>query len=327
MNRPAFVFPWGTLYWHGIVLAAAVLLAAVCFAVLRKKQGGRPAETLRLLPAALLFGLLFSRLVFWNYMRGMFDSFFAAFSPKSLASGGYSLPGAFLGALLGIYVFCRLNDRGSMKKTLDAAAAAGALGVALGRLSALFSADDLGQSAANERLHFFPVCVFDSDMSEWRQAVFAWESLAAFVIFIILLEYFRSLYVFCRCGRVKLGEGDIFLLFLLYYGCSQCILESFRSDSIFFNYLGLVRVSQVAALIMLFAALLVFCIQLSRGGVKLKHVGVWAVLLGLLAAAFIMELTLSANVLLLNYSVMGGCLLAVAVIGTLLCSSSCSEEK
>ena len=329
MNKIALFCDEKNLYWHGIIIAAAIAISCAAAVLLRRRQKKSLQGMLLMLPLSILLGVLFSRLVFWNYQQGMFDSFFSAFTLKSLAQGGYALVGGFIGVLLsGVLISCIMKlGKGGFMELLDAAAVAGSLGISLGRLSALFSGDDLGQIVMSEGLHFFPVCIYDAGQSAWRLAVFAWESAAAFIIFLILLRFFDNVYVNSEGARITLASGDVFLLFLLYYGCSQCMLESFRSDSLFFNILGLVRVSQVGALIMLFAALLIFCIRLSDGGIKLWHAAVWVLILGLLATAFVMELILSSNVLVLNYSIMGGCLLAVAVCGTWLCSHSRSQQK
>lgn len=316
MNEIAFYFCGLAFSWHGVVVAAGVIAGMILALA--------AAKTLRTNRIALQFaillgipnGVVLARIM---YRLSSSDKFIGRSTFFALQSGGYALYGAMLGLLIACVLVGQLMKNSvSTGALLDACAVGGAAAICIGRLSAFFSlGEDCGQIVDNEKLRFFPYAVFVPQSSQWFVAVFVFEAFAAGVICaLLLMQCFREE----KNGVCTHRDGDLCLAFLLYYGCAQALLESFRGDSLYFSFLGLVRVSQaVSAVVVAVVLVLVSVRVVKQGSLALwKCIAIWVGCLGALAAAFVTELTLSSSVLVRGYLVMGGCLLLVAVLGTIL---------
>ena len=315
MNDIAFLF--GNIYylWHGAVIALALAAALMVALSLAGEIGVARRDILIAVLIALPCGVVLSRLLYWWCSIDKFSDR-GAFS--NLASGGYALYGAFAAVLISAAIVSLILRSVNFGALLDVFALSGSIGICIGRLSAFFSiGEDLGQIVENDALHFFPYAVYDQNVGEWLMAVFVFEALASGIIFAVLSA------IFCRIkgnpAHYQYRNGDFALLFLLYFGCSQAFLESLRSDSLYFSFLGLVRVSQVFSAIIIIVVLIIFSVRVFRT----RTLKLWlciplcVVCVALLTVAFLTEFLLNSETLLRSYCIMSGCLLALAMIGTL----------
>ena len=326
MNDIAIIFKDSVLYTHSVIMVLAVAATVLCAAGLRTIQrpdGLRPFFIL--IAAAIPAALIMSRLVY-----GIFVLESLAGIPGILfsGSGGNSLLGAALGVLIVVLVSKPLGLTDSVPELLDCIAPAAALGICVGRLSAVFGTDDRGFDIPEGEAQGYLTAV-DGQSGQPLLAVYAYESIFAALLFAALLCVFLMKY---KSERPPLDIlcGDTALLFLTGFGGSQGVLESMRTDSMTVIGLGFVRVLQIAALLCLLAPLVVFSIRAVRthgvGGVNLLY---WTAAAGALALAVYMEFTLSADfqVQKYNYSVMANCLILVQAITLCLYVVSAAKQS
>jgi len=325
MNEIAFFYEDIHYYWHGVVIAAALAVGlAIAFSAAKTLGVSRKPVLLTAL-LSLPSGVLLARLLYWWCASDKFEGM-GIFS--KLPYGGYALYGAMLGALLSaVLVGLFRRSETTIGALLDCIALGGGAAVSIGRLGAFFTAgEDLGQIVDNEKLQFFPYAVPDKASGQWLMAVFVFESLAAAIIAAILLGKCMRIE---RTGNRTHRDGDFGLLFLMYYGCAQALLESLRGDSLYFSFLGLVRMSQAVSAIIVVIVLVIFSVRVvkARSLSIWKCILIWVACLGLLVTAFLTELLLNAEILLRSYCIMGGCLLVTAILGTVLWRCSCPKPQ
>lgn len=318
-NQIAYYDLTFSIYWHGVVMALGILLAFFMSCALMARQR---RSSMRLMGKTFLIAfpisLVLSRAQYCFFKPELYDGNFKAVF--DLKNGGYALYGAMLGVVIAAAIVGRRERDLSTARVLDAIAPAGALAIAFGRAAAYFNCEELGVAVEIKQFMKFPFAMLSPYDGKWHLAAFTYECAAAAVICVVTLcVYFRS--YSARGQRRRYGDTAICFMFL--YSATQCLLESWRSDSLFLNSLGFVRFSQALSAIILAVLLVVLCVRYAKKyGFSPVQIVLWVVLLGLIAGAFACEFTLSSGTMIRNYLIMGTCLCAIIAIGMVLFSKT-----
>ncbi|HRX09240.1 MAG TPA: prolipoprotein diacylglyceryl transferase [Candidatus Limiplasma sp.] len=197
------------------------------------------------LPLALLGARLFYSMARINYIVDLFGLDFVL----RLWEGGYAFFGAVGGsALAGLIAAKRLRRKTA--EVLNAAAPALLLMLALGRFAEGLGGLGYGPLVENPALQFFPFAV-QNLYGEWNVAIFIAEGFTALIVLLLSLKRFKA---------------HKALKSLIIIASTQIVWESMRRDM--FLRWGFVRVSQVVAVLVLFALLIVLLSRRRRAGEK-----------------------------------------------------------
>lgn len=325
MDKVAFYSGSTAIYWNSVILTLAAATAICFFLAFYLGKSGNGAAGFAVVPVSMALSLVFARFFHWYCQSDSYTGFSAAMT--NYAEGGYALMGVFLGCVLAAALTRVLCLHRNLPEMLDAMSIAGCAGMAVGRLSALFNSSDRGQILTN--FHSLPIAYpvnnAVSGAVEYRLATFALQSIVALALFIGLTVFYRK-----SQKRGKLRDGDTCLVFLLFYGASQVVLDSTRYDSLFFRSNGFVSVVQVLGALALVLALVLF----SRRMVKARGFRAWQILLWLLIAAAIggagyMEYYVQrrGNEAMFAYSVMSACLMLAACLTLFIRHLAVSVER
>ena len=325
MDKIAFYSGSTAIYWNSAVLTLAAATAICFFLAFYLGKSGNGAAGFAAVPVSIALSVVFARFFHWYCQSDSYAGFSAAMT--NFSEGGYALMGVFLGCTLAAGLTRLVCLHRNLPEMLDAMSLAGCAGIAVGRLSALFNASDRGQVLANFRsLPFaYPVNNAVSGAVEYRLAAFAIQSLIA-------LALFAGLTVFYTRGqkRGKLRDGDTCLIFLLFYGASQVVLDSTRYDSLYFRSNGFVSVVQVLGALALVLGVIVFSRRMVKArGFRAWNIFLWLLIVIAVAGAGYMEYYVQrrGNEALFAYSVMSGCLLVVVCLTLLMRALAVSVEK
>ena len=325
MDKIAFYSGSTAIYWNSVILTLAAATAICFFLAFYLGKSGNGAAGFAVVPVSMVLSLVFARFFHWYCQSDSYTGFTAAMT--NYAEGGYALMGVFLGCVLAAALTRVICLHRNLPEMLDAMSMAACAGMAVGRLSALFNASDRGQVLESFRSLPIasPVNNAVSGAVEYRLATFALQSMVALALFIGLAVFYNK-----GQKRGKLRDGDTCLLFLLFYGASQVVLDSTRYDSLFFRSNGFVSVVQVLGALALVLAVILF----SRRMVKARGLRAWQILLWLLIGIAIggagyMEYYVQrrGNEALFAYSVMSGCLLFVILLTLLIRFLAVRVEK
>lgn len=137
--------------------------------------------------------------------------------------------------------------------------------------------------------------------------VYLYEAFAAAVILIALLVWL---------GRIQWKlphRGDVLLVFMVFFGCSQVVLDSLRDDR-HMLVIHFVHVNQILAILLPVIALLVWTVRWLRKGAKKAPVVIaWIVTAACIALGIVQEFAVDSSVnLFVDYGLMA---LAMAVMG------------
>ena len=208
-----------------------------------------------------------------------------------------------------------LRHGGNLPQMLDCMAVAGCAGIAVGRLACFFNSADRGQiiTSTQSLPWVYPVTNAVSGATEYRLATFILQAMAALVLFLILLSFYLP--------KKQRKDGDTALIFLLFYGASQIVLDSTRYDKLFFRSNGFVSVVQVLGALGLLLVIVVFSLRMVKArGFRFWNVLVWLGIAACIGGAGFMEYYVQrhGDLAAFSYSIMSACLLAAAGLVLLL---------
>lgn len=232
---------FGVLPIYGLLIAAAIALA-VFLCSMEEKRLGLPRDTsldlaLWLVPAAIIGARLYYVAFQWEmYAREPIRVLY-------IWEGGLAIYGGVIGGFIAACFFSR-KKKIPLGVLADLTAPALILGQAIGRWGNFFNGEAYGYPVESPALQFFPLAVWVG--GQWHMATFFYESLWNFMGFLLLW----------RKRKTIKTPGNLFLLYLIWYGAGRMIIEGMRTDSLM---LGPIRVSQALSLgLVLFALLLLF---------------------------------------------------------------------
>ena len=242
INPVAFAIGDFQVYWYGIIIGVGFLLALI-FALRNLKYFGIDKNGfIDCVLVGLIAGILGARLYYvffkWDYYAQHLDELFA------IHNGGLAIYGGVIGGLLGGCIVAKIKKL-PIPAILDIAVMGFLIGQGLGRWGNFFNQEAFGT----------PTDLPWRMVSENTEGVgvhpcFLYESLWCLLGFVLL-------YWFSRKWRQY--DGQIFLLYLVWYGMERMIVEGLRTDSLYTPLFGL-RVSQILAAVTMLAGIVLLIV-------------------------------------------------------------------
>ena len=240
---------FGVVHIYGVLIALAIGLGVWLCSRREKRMGLKKDTTVDLalwvVPAALIGARLYYVAFQWDMYRDNLVSILYVWR------GGLAIYGGVIGGLIGGGAYC-LRKKAPFAVLADLVAPALILGQAVGRWGNYFNGEAYGYEIKNAAWQFFPVGVQVDGV--WHMATFFYESAWDFLGFLLL---------WIMKEKVT-AKGNLFLLYLCWYGLGRAVIEGLRTDSLMW---GSVRVSQALSLGLVIAAGIVLILR------HLKHRG------------------------------------------------------
>ena len=233
-----------TIHYYGLVIAVGLLLA-VLYCCRRSKEFGLTED--HVLDGVLTvtpFAIICARAYYCAFSWELY-----ADNPISVLyiwQGGIAIYGGVLGAILGMYVFCRVKKI-SLGATLDLVLMAFLIGQAIGRWGNFFNREAFG-AETDSFLRMGLLDTFTGTVT-YHHPTFLYESLWNALGFVVL--HFLS--------KKREYDGQIALGYVVWYGLGRTFIEGLRTDSLYVPGTD-IRVSQLLAAVscLIAAALLAY---------------------------------------------------------------------
>lgn len=297
-------------------MALAVITGIVFFwaAYIRKSDDITGAAAA--CPLAIVLSLLLARLIHWYFRSDSYESLKAAMT--DFTSTGYALIGAFAGCLLTAGILRLLKKSRNLPLMLDCMSIGGCASIAIGRLGCFFTSENRGEILPDgtQLPWAYPVRNTASGLLEYRFATFLFQAVIAGCIFIVLIILFWT-----GIRKKRYQNGDITLLFLLFYCASQIVMDSTRYDSLRLRSNGFISIVQILCALSLTLVFAVFSIRLRKRAVgKIWHFAIWLTLILGISGAGYTEYYVQrhGNQARFAYAVMSGCLGMIVMLGVIL---------
>ena len=315
------------IHWYGFLIGLAVLSASIIYSRLRAIQGIDVFSSLTDVILATPAAFLLARISYCWFRKSSFSG--RMMEIFSLSLGGYSLTGAIAGIVI-VLLFRARRLKVSLLPLLDSAVPALSFAIALGRLASITSGEETGFAVTSAFARIFSV------WSEAEKEQVLWvgffEGMTAFLITTLTLVLFVNKY---QKNKRGLSDGCVALCFMVSYGLSQALLESMRSDSLFMNSLGFVRIDQIISILLAVSSIVVIIVRnIKECGFFISTFVYIFLCIAALTIAVVCEFSLNFTYLTQIYTVMGSALAAMWMIAARLFyltatkqSESCAGEK
>lgn len=235
------------LHWYGVIIAIGFLLAVI-YAIKRSQQFGLTEDNIIdmlicAVPLAVIGARAYYVIFSWkDYKDNLVDVF-------KIWEGGLAIYGGVIGAVIGVFIFSKWK-----KVKMGPVADIGGLGLLIGQ-----SIGRWGNFVNREAYGVKTTVAWRMGLTNqygtfYYHPCFLYESLWNIIGFVILHFY----------SKKRKFDGEIFLLYLAWYGLGRAMIESLRSDSLYLFGSNL-RVSQLVALLCVIGGLgIVLFIRISR---------------------------------------------------------------
>jgi len=219
-----------SIHWYGIILASAILAAALLGAAEARRRHQNPDAGWSMLLWAVVGGVIGARLYHVIHMWGFYSA-----NPGLILqvwNGGLGIPGAVAGGALAVYLYTRLH-RLPTARWFDIFAMALPLGQAIGRLG----------NFVNQELYGPPTTLPWGIPIDAAHRIGAWTDLNAFPVAttrfhplfayeaILSLVTLGAMLWISRRFAAWLYDGDMLLIFIVFYGAVRSYLETFRIEN------------------------------------------------------------------------------------------------
>ncbi len=246
------LFGFLTIRWYAVCILGGAILAAWFGARRVAQRGYDPEHAWNILAVGLITAIAFARAwyVFFEWPRFRGQSLLYIINP---ATGGIAIQGGLLGALVATWVYTRLN-RLNVLEWLDFAAPCVPIGQAIGRWGNFFNQEAYGRPTGLPwGLRIDPdrrVPPYDQpaygDATRFHPT-FLYESLWSVGVIVALL-------VIERRFRRWLLQGDLIMLYGIFYSIGRFWIEGLRTDSLCTNGIGgscagALRTAQIVSLL------------------------------------------------------------------------------
>ena len=220
VSRVAFSIAGYDIYWYGIIIAFAILVAYLLSLWLVKIRKLSPDLPFEVLVSAIPLGIIFARLA-----AVLFDSGLDLSDYFNFRTGGMSIIGAIFGGVIGI-ILLKIIKKRPLLDSFDLIATLVILAQGIGRWGNFFNAEIYGQVVTNQSLQFFPYAVMID--GTFYEALFFWESVLDILGFVGLFFIFKYVKV----------RGVCTASYLMYYGAIRAILEPRRQSKYILEIFG-----------------------------------------------------------------------------------------
>ena len=259
INRRAFSIGSFSVYWYGILIAAGLLLAVTYAYFNAHRYDVDRNKLFDCVIVGIVTAIIGARLY---YVAFKWDSF--ASDPikiLDIREGGLAIYGSIIGALIGGLTMAKIKKM-KFLPVLDVTMTCFFIGQAIGRWGNFFNQEAYGSQTDG----LFRMISENTVINGENVAVhpcFLYESVWCALGFILLFIVNR---------RFQRYHGQVFYLYLVWYGFERMIVEGLRTDSLYlpFQVFGYdVRVSQaLSAVLMLLGVILLFVNRHRNDGMK-----------------------------------------------------------
>ncbi|MBP5678565.1 MAG: prolipoprotein diacylglyceryl transferase [Bacilli bacterium] len=247
MKSTIIDFGWLEIKWYSLFLLIAFTSASIVFYLEAKKKGLEKDQIIDLLFYGLLIGILGARIyyILFNlkyYLEDPIEMF-------CIWHGGLAIHGGIIATFL--YLIIRTKKKKeNIILLLDMIAVGLLLGQAIGRWGNFFNQEAFGRIVSKEFLMNLPLPNFIIQgmyiNGSYREPTFLYESICSIIGFGIIL-------LLRRIKKIKTGNLTSF--YLIWYGFTRFIIESFRSDSLMFMD---IKVAQLVSILGIIIGIILF---------------------------------------------------------------------
>ncbi|MEO8252501.1 MAG: prolipoprotein diacylglyceryl transferase [Chloroflexota bacterium] len=215
------------IHWYGIIIASAILFAAWLGTAEARRRGENPEVGWSILLWAIAGGVVGARVYHVIHQWGFYSTHPSLI--PAVWNGGLGIPGAVAGGALSVYIYTRVAKLPT-GRWFDIFVMALPLGQAIGRLGNFVNQELYGPPTtlpwgipidAAHRIGAWTNLNLYPEATTRFHPLFAYEAIAS------LLTLGAMLWISRRFAD-RLYDGDMLLIYIMFYGIVRSYLETFR---------------------------------------------------------------------------------------------------
>jgi phosphatidylglycerol:prolipoprotein diacylglycerol transferase len=225
------------IYWYGILITLGFVLGVVYALWRAKKDGLDDDKVFDVIFYTLPFAIICARLYYVIFELPDYHSFMDVIS---IWKGGVAIYGGIIGAVLFGTLFCRLK-KVPIFQMLDVISIPFMIGQCIGRWGNFVNRE------AHGGLTDLPwrMEIMEGGRMVAVHPTFFYESFWNFIGILLLHRYYPK----------KKFNGEVFLMYAVWYGAGRFVIEGMRTDSLYLPGTA-IRVSQVVAILCVIGGLI-----------------------------------------------------------------------
>lgn len=230
-NKVAFSIGKLEVRWYGILIVTGIILAFIYATWRAKSHGISMDDMLDVAIYTVLAGIIGARLY---YVLTTLENYHSFLDVIAIWNGGIAIYGAIIGGALALFITCRVKKL-SWPKLFDCVSPGVMIAQSIGRWGNFFNGEAYGATPGEGHpLYFLRMGLQHEGWSQeyFYQPDFLYESVWNLIGFIIINLLYKK----------KKFDGQIFLMYITWYGFGRMFIEGTRTDSL---YVGVFRISQV----------------------------------------------------------------------------------
>ena len=254
INRTAFSIGSFNVYWYGILIATGLLLAVLYAYFNAHRYDVDRNKLIDCVIVGIITAVIGARLYYVAFKWEFFSS--DPVRILDIRDGGLAIYGGIIGALVGGLLVAKIKKIKFMP-ILDITMTGFLIGQAIGRWGNFFNQEAFG----SETDSLFRMISENTVIDGKNVAVhpcFLYESVWCALGFLLLFIVNR---------KFQKYHGQVFYLYLVWYGFERMIVEGLRTDSLYlpFQVFGYdVRISQALSAVLVLAGLILLIVNRNR---------------------------------------------------------------
>lgn len=241
-----------TVYWYGIIIAAAMFVAIYLTTREGNKRGLAEDTIIDTSLWAIPIGFIGARLY---YVLFELD-YYLQYPTEIIAiwNGGIAIYGGLIAGGLTVYIYTKKKEI-PLALLLDVLAPSVLLAQSIGRWGNFMNQEAHGGPVSRqflENLYLPNVIIEQMNINgTYYQPTFLYESLWSLLGFCVL--------IILRNRKKLLRQGEVALSYVLWYSTGRFFIEGMRTDSLWIG--DLIRVSQALSLVLVIGAIIIWYLR------------------------------------------------------------------
>lgn len=237
------------IHWYGVIIAAGFILAVIYMMKRSSRYGLSEDNLLDMLLWTVPIGIIGARIYYVIFNFSIYANNLSAI--YKIREGGLAIYGGIIFGAITVFVFCRVKKI-HVGAAIDLCSFGVLIGQAVGRWGNFINREAYGaETSAFCRMGL----TNSAGTTIYVHPTFLYESLWNIIGFLLLSSFVKR-------GHRKF-DGQIFLMYLVWYGIGRFWIESLRTDSLFLFSTG-IRVSQLVALLSIVIGGVILIIRLAK---------------------------------------------------------------
>ncbi|MGL4362498.1 MAG: prolipoprotein diacylglyceryl transferase [Cellulosilyticaceae bacterium] len=270
INPIAFELFGMPIYWYGIILTSGIMLGLFMAIYIGKKEGIDSDTIMDFLLWDIIFAILGARLYFvvfsWQYYKDHLNEIF------SIRNGGIAIYGAIIASILVALIYTQKKGI-KFWKFADVATYGLLVGQAVGRYGNFVNQEAFGGEATEKALFAMQIAKSQAISHSTSKTIDGFATYAHKVVDNLgieqIIEYVQvhPTFFYESCWNIilliglllyrpyKKAQGEIFFLYIAFYGVGRLWIEGLRTDQLVVAGIG-IPASQIVAVVSIILGLI-----------------------------------------------------------------------